>query len=57
MEAKARADVALNLSQGCDVEFAVAFAQAKLGNTEQAQKQAVALHRQFSEDTAVQRLG
>src|SRR5260370_11587472 len=32
VEAKARANAALNLSQGRDVEFAVAFAQAKLGN-------------------------
>jgi hypothetical protein len=39
------------------VEFAVAFAQAKLGNTEQSQKLAVALNRPFSEDTTVQRLG
>ena len=54
VEAKARANAALNLSQGRDVEFAVAFAQAKLGNTEQSQKLASDLNRRFPEDTAVQ---
>ena len=54
VEAKARANAALNLSQGRDVEFAVAFAQAKLGNTEQSQKLANDLNRQFPEDTSVQ---
>jgi len=54
VEAKARANAALNLSQGRDVEFAVAFAQAKLGNTEQSQKLAGDLNRRFPEDTAVQ---
>ncbi|MBZ5678010.1 MAG: protein kinase [Acidobacteriia bacterium] len=53
-DAKARANAALNLSQGRDVEFAVAFAQAKLGNTEQSQKLASDLNRRFPEDTSVQ---
>jgi eukaryotic-like serine/threonine-protein kinase len=53
-DAKARANAALKLSQGRDVEFAVAFAQAKLGNTEQSQKLASDLDRRFPEDTSVQ---
>ena len=53
-DAKARANAALKLSQGRDVEFAVAFAQAKLGNTEQSQKLASDLNRRFPEDTSVQ---
>jgi serine/threonine protein kinase len=54
VEAKARADAALKLSQGRDVEFAVAFAQAKLGNMAASQKLANDLNRQFPEDTSVQ---
>ena len=54
MEAKARATAALKLSQGRDVKFAVAFVQAKLGNTEQAQKLASDLNLRFPEDTSVQ---
>ena len=54
VEAKARANAALSLSQGRDVEFAVAFTQAKLGNAEQSQKLADDLNRRFPEDTSVQ---
>jgi len=54
VEAKARANAALNLSQGRDVEFAVAFAQATLGNMPDSQKLADDLNRQFREDTSVQ---
>ena len=53
-DAKARGKAALKLSQGRDVEYAVAFVQAKLGNTEQSQKLASDLNRRFPEDTSVQ---
>jgi eukaryotic-like serine/threonine-protein kinase len=53
-DAKARGKAALELSQGRDVEYAVAFAQATLGNTEQSQKLASDLNRRFPEDTSVQ---
>ena len=42
------------MSQGRDVEFAVAFAQANLGNTQESQRLAGDLNRQFHEDTLVQ---
>jgi serine/threonine protein kinase/tetratricopeptide (TPR) repeat protein len=54
VEAKARAKAALQLSQSQDVEYAVAFALAKLGNKEQSQKLASDLNRRFPEDTLVQ---
>jgi len=54
VDAKARGKAALELSQGRDVEYAVAFVQAKLGNTEQSQKWASDLNRRFPEDTSVQ---
>jgi tetratricopeptide (TPR) repeat protein len=53
-EAKARAKAALELSQGQDVEYGVAFALATLGDTEQSQKLASDLNRRFPEDTLVQ---
>ena len=53
-DAQARAEAALKLSQGRDVEFAVAFVRAKLGDAEQSQKLASDLNRQFPEDTSVQ---
>ena len=53
-KARDRAAVALKLSQGRDVEFAVAFAQAQLGNREESQRLAGELNRRFPEDTSVQ---
>ena len=53
-EAKARAKAALELSPGHDVEYAVGFALAKLGNTEQSHKLASDLNRRLPEDTLVQ---
>jgi tetratricopeptide (TPR) repeat protein len=53
-EAQALAKAALELSQGHDVQYAVAFALAKLGNIEQSQRLASDLNRQFPEDTLVQ---
>jgi eukaryotic-like serine/threonine-protein kinase len=53
-DAKAQGKAALELSQGRDVEYAVAFVQAKLGNIEQSQILASDLNRRFPEDTSVQ---
>jgi serine/threonine protein kinase/tetratricopeptide (TPR) repeat protein len=53
-EAKARAKAALDLSRGREVEYAVAFALARPGSSEQSQKLASDLNRRFPEDTLVQ---
>ena len=53
-KARERAQAALKLSNGRDVEFAVAFALAQLPDTDQSQNLASELNRRFPQDTVVQ---
>jgi len=54
LKARERAQAALKLSNGRDVEFAVAFALAELPDTDQSQNLASELNRRFPQDTVVQ---